>query len=445
MKIANMNPIGARRRAPRSGATADALALRTPATAAPAAPSTAVATPAEDYVDTRRPSPPPLRRGRIEDVESFERPSSREAWRKKMRLFNALFLSVPLVVACVYLFGIASNRYVAESVIAIRNPASGVSGVPGSMVGQVGQPVPSQVERAIDESYAVVNYIKSREAFDELNKRINLTPRMQETSIDWFGRLSPEARHERQYQHYLSQIEVSYDDLQGQISLTSYGYDADTAFKIGSELSRMSEQLVNQFNERARADMIKLAQDQVAEASNEMRRTNQAITDFQLANGMIDPTMETTSYGTIIQTLRDQIASKRAEMTALSKTSTPNSPRTSEIRNMLEALEAQLVAEQQRLTGKTDALAPLIGSYKTLSVDQGLAQQKYSSAVAMLQSSLVQAEMKKLYIVNIVSPRLPVDPILPNKPKSLMWVIAGTIIAWIIARLALASIRDHRV
>lgn len=443
MKIANMNPIGSRqrRREPQRAAGAEAFTARMPA-AAPSA--TAVSTPAEDFVDTRRPTPA-LRRGRIEDVEAFERPSSREAWQKKMRVFNALFLLTPLVVASVYLFGIASNRYVAESVIAIRNPASGVSGVPGSMVGQVGQPVPSQAERAIDESYAVVNYIKSREAFDELNNRINLTPRMQETSIDWFGRLSPEARHERQYQHYLSQIDVSYDDLQGQISLTTYGYDADTAFKIGAELSRMSEQLVNQFNERARADMIKLAQDQVAEAAGEMRRTNQAITDFQLSHGMIDPTVETTSYGTIIQTLRDQIASKRAEMTALSKTSTPTSPRTSEIRNMLDALEVQLTSEQQRLTGKTDALAPLIGSYKMLTVDQGLAQQKYSSATAMLQSALVQAEMKKLYIVNIVSPRVPVDPILPNKQKSLLWVLAGTIIAWIIARLALASIRDHRV
>lgn len=372
----------------------------------------------------------------------------REFWQSNIKIFNRLFLALPVLAAATYLYLIATDGYRVESVIAIRNPVNTVAQSGGSMAGFLSGVASSgqgYAERAIDESFAVVNFIRSREAFAELEKRMNLSERFMGRHIDWFNRLPAESEFEKRYRYYLNSISVYYSDIEGQITLTTDAFDPETAYQMAQELSRMSEKLVNQFNERSRSDLIRLAQIQLTEAEEGLRLSMQAMTELQLKNGMLDPTQEAVTFNSIIASLREQVAVKRAELGALVNTSAPDSPRLVEIRNMLSSLEAQIRTEQERLTGRTDALAPLISKFKLLNIDAQLAQQKYNSAAAMLQSALLQSEHQKLYVVNIVSPEKPVQSIIPKRFQIMLGVIGITFLAWILARLIIAAIRDHSV
>lgn len=385
---------------------------------------------------------------REEQLPLRQRLAIREFWQSNIKLFNRLFLALPIVTAATYLYLIAPDGYQVDTVLAIRNPANNVANAGGSMQGMAaalsssGQTV---AERAIDESFAVVNFIRSREAFDELEKSLDLSKRFTSGKLDWFHRLSPEAQYEERYRNYLQHISVSYSDIEGQITLTTDAYDPETAFAMAKELARVSEKMVNQFNERARSDTIRLAQIQLTEAEDGLRMAMLALTDLQIKNGMLDPSEEAASFGQIISSLREQVAVKRAELGALTSNSSPESPRAVEIRNMLASLESQIRTEQNRLTGRTDALAPLISQFKLLNINMQLAQQKYNSAAAMVQTAVLQSEHQKIYVVNVVSPTVPIESTLPHRLRILLGVAAVTFLAWLIARLILASIRDHSV
>lgn len=377
----------------------------------------------------------------------LQRMAVREFWQSNIKTFNRLFFALPIIVAAGYLYLIAPDGYRVDTVLAIRNPTNSAaySGSMGTLSGALASTGQGYAERAIDESFAVVNFIRSREAFNELEKALKLSDRFKSGSIDWFNRLPKNADYEARYANYLAHTSVSYSDIEGQITLSTDAYDPETAYQMAQVLSRISERLVNTFNERARTDMIRLAQVQLTEAEDGLRAAMLAMTDLQVKNGMLDPLDEASSFSKIIASLREQVAVKRAELGALTSTASPDSPRAVEIRNMLASLESQIRTEQSRLTGRTDALAPLISRFKLLEIDVQLAQQKYNSAAAMLQSAVLQSEHQKLYVVNIVPPSPPQESTIPRRFLILLGVVAVTFVAWLIARLVLASIRDHSV
>ncbi|WP_395696907.1 hypothetical protein [Methylocella sp.] len=391
-----------------------------------------------------------LRSGRFRPsrlLPNFQSALRRDAWTRYMRLFSVAFVAAPTLVACVYLYLIASPMYEVDTIFAVRNPSSGTTGQspmsPGFLGGALSSS--SSFERAVDESYAVVQYLGSRDAFDELDKSLKLTEAFQKSSIDWFSRLGAGADHETAYNYFLNHIKLYYDDIQGQVHLSTFGFTADLTYRMAAEMARISERLVNQFNERAQKNMIKLAQDQVTQAANELRRTSDAITKFQLSNSLLDPSTESASFNSIITTLRQQASAKRAEIRALVEVAKAPTPRVAELNNMLAALERQINDEQKRLTGESDALAPLINEYRLLSINQQLAQQTFSAAVTMLQTAMLQAEHQKLYVFSIVPATAPGEAILPARGRTMALVIAATLALLLIARLTLAAIRDHRV
>lgn len=371
----------------------------------------------------------------------------KEFWQSNIKLFNRLFLALPVLVAAGYLYLIVPDGYRVSAVLAIRNPSNSVAmgGSMSSMAVGVAATGQGSAERAIDESFAVVNFIRSREAFNELEKSMKISERFMGSKIDWFSRLTPRSDYERRYANYLAHTSVSYSDLEGQITLTTDAYDPETAYDMARELARISEKLVNQFNERSRSDLIRLARVQMTEAEDGLRAAMLAMTDLQVKNGMLDPSTEASSYNSIISTLRQQVAVKRAELGALTGNVASDSPRAVEIRNMLASLEAQIRTEQSRVTGRTDALAPLITKFKLLDIDIQLAQQKYNSAAGMLQTAMVQSEHQKLYVVSVVPPAPPLESTIPRRFVILLGVVAVTFLAWLIARMILASIRDHSV
>jgi capsular polysaccharide transport system permease protein len=393
-----------------------------------------------------RPAPDPESEGTVTRLSSVVR---KEDWKKRLRIFNAVFLATPLAVASIYLFLIATPVYEVDSVLMVRSPSVGGSpsasgGLSSLLSGATGGGATS-AERAVDESYAVVSYLQSREAFNELDRRVKFTQNFSSKDVDWIDRLGARADHEARYQYYLNKIKIYYDDVEGQVNLSTYGFSDATSYGMAKEMAGMSEKLVNEFNDRARNDMIKVAQDQVEQSRKEMQDAGNAITDFQMKNALIDPTLEASSFNSVITGLRQASASKQAEIGSLLDVSKPETARMVELNNMRGALEKQVQQEQSRLTGKTNALAPLLNQYKLLAVNQQLAQTKFASAIGMLQSALLQAEQQKIYVVDIVPARLPEQPILPNKGVVLLIVAGATFVLWLIARLVLASIRDHKV
>ena len=100
-----------------------------------------------------------------------------------LRLLSfVVVVAVPAILAGVYYFLIAADQYVAEFRFALRTIEPVRNEVP-TILGNVG-PSPVGVD-----SYAVVQYIGSRDIIDDLSKTIDLREMFSRPEADWPARL----------------------------------------------------------------------------------------------------------------------------------------------------------------------------------------------------------------------------------------------------------------
>ena len=300
----------------------------------------------------------------------------------------------------------------------------------------------SPTTRVMDESYAVVQYIQSEEAFRQVEKEIDFRKVMSNGNIDFFHRLSRNADFLTSYHYYLDHVHVYYDDFQGQILLSTYAFTPQTALAIATALTHASEHLVNRFNEQAARDYLAVAQQQVDEKKAEWNHASEALMNFRLANGVIDPGVSSASYTNVIMSLIGQAASLRAQISAITKRD-GNSAQVGPLRNQLDALEQEIDRQQTRLTGHNDALARTMAGYSTLITTQSIAQQEYVTALSTLNAELFAVKRQMLYLVNVVPPRLPDEAEYPRRWKDLAIIFVLSICAWLSVRVVVAALKDH--
>jgi capsular polysaccharide transport system permease protein len=106
--------------------------------------------------------------------------------RVPVRLLSlVVVVLVPATLAALYYFLIAADQYVAEFRFALRTVEPARAEVGGLFQGNV---APSPV--GVD-SYAVVQYLGSRDVIDELGKTLDLREMFSRAEADWVSRLPP--------------------------------------------------------------------------------------------------------------------------------------------------------------------------------------------------------------------------------------------------------------
>lgn len=376
---------------------------------------------------------------------TYEKKRQEKKWSL---IFSAIILILPSLIGVLYLFAVSSRIYATDSIVMVRVPifgqpsGSGGGGGGGMAALMGGGGSASTTTRAMDESYAVVQYIQSEEAFRQIDKEVNFRKSMSNGNIDLFHRLSRNADFLTSYHYYLEHVHVYYDDFQGQILLSTYAFTPQMALAIATALTHASENLVNRFNAQAAKDYLAVAQQQVDEKKAEWNHASEALMNFRLANGVIDPGVSSASYTSVIMSLIGQAASLRAQISAITKRD-GNNAQVGPLRNQLDALEQEIDRQQTRLTGHNDALARTMAGYSTLTTTQSIAQQEYVTALSTLNAELFAVKRQMLYLVDIVPPRLPDDAEYPRRWKDLAIIFVLSICAWLSVRIVVAALKDH--
>jgi len=168
--------------------------------------------------------------------------SRRTPWR--LLSFIAV-VGVPVALAVLYYFLIAADQYVTEFRFALRtvDPARGE--VSGMLQGSV---APSPV--GVD-SYAVVQYIGSRDIIDDIGKALDLREMFSRSDADWLSRLQLPVSIEELVRYWKNQVDPFYDVTNGTIVVRVRAFTADDALKLAQAFFASSEHLVNDMSARA--------------------------------------------------------------------------------------------------------------------------------------------------------------------------------------------------
>ena len=143
-----------------------------------------------------------------------------------------------------------------------------------------------------DDAYVVRDYILSRDAMDILIKELAIKEKYASTLVDRLARF-PGLRYwytgdEAFYRYYQRQIGVLVEPGSSIASLTVRAFDPEIAMRINKKLLELGEGFVNHLNERARTDLVRMAQQEVDLAQSRLQAKALQLTGMRSAKQNID-------------------------------------------------------------------------------------------------------------------------------------------------------------
>jgi capsular polysaccharide transport system permease protein len=363
-----------------------------------------------------------------------------------LRLFRSLniwfwaIVGLPTLIAGVYYFAIAADLYLSEAKFIVRSPkqvqASGI----GALLQSTG------LGRATDDTAAVQDFIMSRDAVRKLERKNDLRHVLNRSEGDFvtrfpgifFWRKDFEALFSR-YDHFVS---VETDATTGVSTLRIKAYRPDDAHMLTTALLTYSEQLINELNERSRQDALQTARGEVDRAEQKIAEIQSELTAYRVKQKMLDPKSASAGVLELIAQMNSALANARAQLGELVNNS-PNSPQIPLVKTRIASLDKLIAEERAKLSGESDSVVAALTEYEHLNLQRELAEKALASAFTSLEAARIEAQRQQLYLEAIAQPNLADYPLYPKRVVSFITVFATCLLAYGLAWLLVANVREH--
>jgi capsular polysaccharide transport system permease protein len=359
----------------------------------------------------------------------------------------AFIVVLPAIVASLYYGWYASNQYVAEFRFAVSDttPTSSAN-VGSSIVSLLGGGSGS----APLENYMVADYLTSRQAAEELDRRVNVRKLYSKPEIDWWARFDSSEPMEKFLTYWQKMVNANYDLITGIATAQVRAFSPEDAYLVANNLVQLSEELINRIANRSNIDSVRFAEKEVNQAQERLKKARVAMTAYRNKVGVIDPTTSViATNSTVQQTLQGNLATLETQLTSLlGRNLSANSPAVQTLQNQIKAVKEQLSAVEATVAAGKDraggaALSSVIAEYEQLELERGFAQALVTSAMQGLEQARAMAASQHLYITPYVRPSLPESSTYPRRFLSVVVVGALAFAVWVIGLLTIRSIRER--
>ena len=361
-------------------------------------------------------------------------------WLRSRRSF--LFVVViPTLLVAGYYYLIAANQYQSEAHFVIRSAQDtgpAVSGF-GQMLGLAGGSTSSE-----SEARGVSDYLQSHEVVQTLALKLGLVDRFQRPEADFLSRLRPEnPTPEKLLAFYRSKVKVELNRDTSISEMRVRTFRPQDSYDIINALLVLGENRVNELNERTYRDSVSSARAQLADAERAAAIIQSRITSFRQNRGDIDPAGTGEAQIQMVAAMTASLSAARAQLAAMGALISPSSPQYLALQQRVRSLERELAGQSGRLTGTGSTIAGNLGGYEDLKVRQDFVAKRYEAAAANLEKAREQVGRQQLYLVRIVEPNRPVKSQFPQRHRTVLTVMIGLMIAYMIGWLLVAGVREH--
>jgi capsular polysaccharide transport system permease protein len=371
-------------------------------------------------------------------------PPRRPGFIRRHALF---FFSVllPTTLAALYFTQYATDIYVSESSYVVRSPNQ--QPATGAGLGALLQGAGfSGFSKAPDDVYAISEYIRSRDALNYLDERLDLHTAWKSPEIDLFHRFDPLDRddsREALYEYYLKRVKVGANPASAITTLNISGFTPEQVLEMNKLLLGKAEELVNILNERGRNDLIRFAEKEVQLAEDKAKAAAEALSDFRNTQAVVDPEKQTMLHFEQIARLQEELIRTRGQLTQL-KVFAPDSPHPPALELRAQTLEAEIASETEKITGGEKSLASKAADYQRLQLEREFADKQLAVAMSALEGARSEAQRQQLYLETIAKPSLPDDATYPKRLRGIATTFILGLVAWGILAMLLAGVREHQ-
>ena len=350
---------------------------------------------------------------------------------------------IPTIAATSYYGLFAADVYVSESTFVVRSPQKGAqsSGVFGALLQGTG------LSRSEDDTYAVNDYMVSRDALAALNRGDAFRDAFgvgRGDLLSQFGTFGVQNTFEDLLRYFRRRVEVQYDTTTAITTLTVDAFTPADAQRFNEQLLELGEKRVNEMNNRARQDTIRVAQDEVEHAEADVRRAAEALVAFRQNQSVFDPEKQSELQLQQAAQMQSQISASRTLLAQLQSVA-PANPQIPVLRTRINALQAEIDDTSRGVTGTgTASLSTKSAAYERLSLDRDFADRQLASALSSLEAARSDAIRQQLYLERIAQPNAPDKAMLPHRIRNVLTTLFLGLVVWGALRLLISSVREHR-
>lgn len=368
---------------------------------------------------------------------------SKHGWVARIKGINKLFATtvvVPTLLATLYFGLIASDVYISESRFVLRSPQKQTATGLGAILQGAG------FSKSQDDTYTVHDYILSRDALKELEKKISLSQAFGSNKIDIFSRftgLDSDNSFEALHRYYQKRLSLEVDSGSSITVLRTNAFSATDAQRMNEILLELSENLVNQLNERGRQDMVRFASSEVATAEKAAKAATLAVSAFRSQKAVFDPERQSVLQLQLVSKMQDEYIATKTQLAQI-RDLTKDNPQISSLQKKLDTLQAEINTETAKVAGGDRSLSSKSADYERLALERTFAEKQLAVALTSLEQARNDAQRKQLYLERIVQPSTPDIAVEPKRLRGVLTTLMLGLIAWGILNILLAGIREHK-
>ena len=360
---------------------------------------------------------------------------------KRWRLAIGLVI-LPMVLAAIYYGTFANDRYVSSAQVVVRqdggNQAAAMPGLATLLTGA------NPASR--EETLYLREYIGSMDMMLLLEERLHWVEQYASQRSDMFFWLDKDAQREDLLKYYQRMVAANYDETTGLLRVEVQAFTPDLSVKMLRTILEASEHFVNEVSHSIAREQMTFAKSELATARVQYADRKAELIDFQNANKVLDGANTAQSRATIIADLEGQYTKEQAVMTEMQFKLRADSPQVKQQKQRVNAIAQQLTKEKRLLVSSTDGsqLNVVASAFQQLTLDAGIAEASYTTAIAALDNARIEASKKIRTLVTVVSPNTPQLALYPERLYNLATILLGLLMLYGITRFILASIEDHR-
>lgn len=366
---------------------------------------------------------------------------AKTAWRA-IRDYRAFFAIVvlPTMLAGIYYGLIASNVYESSAEFVVRRADSGSS--PPDYGQILGFSIGSSA--ALPDAYVVQQYLLSHDAVRELRAKQDLVGIFRRPGVDWLSSLKlANPTPEKLLNFYRDHISVEQDVTSGITHLRVHTFRPRDSYAIAANLLQMGEAQVNAINQRTYDDQMKSAKRELDEISSNLNRIEARLTAFRKLHEDIDPEGTGRAQLLLVNQLTANLVVARARLKAMDGALDRRTPQYVAMARQVRALEAQVQQQSAKIASSSGSVASRLSDYEQLVIRREQIAKSYAAAAAQYEQVKAEAQRKRLYLVHVVNPNLPVKSEFPKRAANVLTVFAALFFAYAIGWLLWAGVKEH--
>lgn len=366
-----------------------------------------------------------------------------KSWLQRLspRNLRLGIIAVPWVLAAIYLFIFAADRYVSESVVIIRQ--EGGLSIPGGLTA-LSSMFGSSAASGNDQ-YMLQAHILSFDMLRQLNEKLNLRQAYSSPKLDFIFRLDDDATQEEFIDYYRSRVEIIVDDASGLLTIRTQGFAPEIAQAVNQEVVAISERFINESSHELAREQMSFAESELKNARAQLDEARNRLLDFQQEYDILDPTAQAAANTGLVAELQAMQALHAAELKGLQAYLNDDAPQIKALQAQIAGIRQQLQTERRSSVANADgvSLNVLAGRYQELVAELEFLSDAYVGALTALETARIESTRKLKSLVLVESPALPESAEYPRRIYTLIALLMGLTLLYGIGRLVVATIEDH--